>query len=180
MHQCKIWDLAVNVNELDSKITHRSHQYGTLFDTLNDLVNSGDRILKIEDVLSGTLNFIFNTISAEIPLSKTIKMAKEQSLNLNSMKISGMCGRLLCCLGYEYNTYRDLNEGLPELEAVITAGDKSYTVISVNTLKESVTIKDGDRFLEIKNRDMIQKNGKYKIRDEVVEAIFKVDDEAGK
>ena len=63
---------------------------------------------------------------------------------------------------------------------MITAGDKSYTVISVNTLKESVTIKDGDRFLEIKNRDMIQKNGKYKVRDEVVEAIFKVDDESGK
>jgi aspartokinase/homoserine dehydrogenase 1 len=41
-------------------------------------VNSGDKILKIEAVLSGTLNYIFNTISAEIPLSKTIKMAKDQ------------------------------------------------------------------------------------------------------
>ncbi|MBW6533576.1 MAG: bifunctional aspartate kinase/homoserine dehydrogenase I [Mariniphaga sp.] len=49
-----------------------------IINTLNDLVNSGDRILKIEAVLSGTLNFIFNTISEEIPLSKTIKMAKEQ------------------------------------------------------------------------------------------------------
>ena len=49
-----------------------------IINTLNDLVNSGDKILKIEAVLSGTLNFIFNTISAEIPLSTTIKMAKEQ------------------------------------------------------------------------------------------------------
>ncbi len=49
-----------------------------IINTLNDLVNSGDRILKIEAVLSGTLNFIFNTISEEIPLSETIKMAKEQ------------------------------------------------------------------------------------------------------
>ncbi|HDR51385.1 MAG TPA: bifunctional aspartate kinase/homoserine dehydrogenase I [Mariniphaga anaerophila] len=49
-----------------------------IINTLNDLVNSGDRILKIEAVLSGTLNFIFNTISSEIPLSQTIKMAKEQ------------------------------------------------------------------------------------------------------
>ena len=49
-----------------------------IINTLNDLVNSGDKILKIEAVLSGTLNFIFNTISAEIPLSKTIKMAKEE------------------------------------------------------------------------------------------------------
>jgi aspartokinase/homoserine dehydrogenase 1 len=46
--------------------------------TLNDLVNSGDTILKIEAVLSGTLNFIFNTISETVPLSKTIRMAKDQ------------------------------------------------------------------------------------------------------
>lgn len=46
--------------------------------TLNDLVNSGDTILKIEAVLSGTLNFIFNTISESVPLSQTIRMAKEQ------------------------------------------------------------------------------------------------------
>ncbi|MCR4916369.1 MAG: bifunctional aspartate kinase/homoserine dehydrogenase I [Prevotella sp.] len=46
--------------------------------TINDLCNSGDRILRIEAVLSGTLNFIFNTISAEIPFSETVRMAKEQ------------------------------------------------------------------------------------------------------
>lgn len=49
-----------------------------IISTLNDLVNSGDRILKIEAVLSGTLNFIFNTISSKITLSKTIKLAKEK------------------------------------------------------------------------------------------------------
>ena len=48
-----------------------------IINTLNDLVNSGDRILKIEAVLSGTLNFIFNTLSEENPLSKTIRMAVE-------------------------------------------------------------------------------------------------------
>jgi bifunctional aspartokinase / homoserine dehydrogenase 1 len=48
-----------------------------IINTLNDLVNSGDSILKIEAVLSGTLNFIFNTVSAEVPLSQTIRMAKE-------------------------------------------------------------------------------------------------------
>ena len=46
--------------------------------TLNDLVNSGDTIVKIEAVLSGTLNFIFNTISETVPLSQTIRMAKDQ------------------------------------------------------------------------------------------------------
>ena len=49
-----------------------------IINTLNNLVNAGDKILRIEAVLSGTLNFIFNTISAEIPFSKTIQMAKEQ------------------------------------------------------------------------------------------------------
>ena len=46
--------------------------------TINDLRNSGDRILKIEAVLSGTLNFIFNEISADVPLSETVRRAKEQ------------------------------------------------------------------------------------------------------
>jgi len=49
--------------------------------TINDLVVSGDRILKIEAVLSGTLNFIFNTISPEIPLSSAIRMAKEKGIS---------------------------------------------------------------------------------------------------
>lgn len=49
-----------------------------IINTLNDLVNSGDKILKIEAVLSGTLNYIFNTISEDVPFSKTIKMAKEE------------------------------------------------------------------------------------------------------
>ncbi|MDD4922164.1 MAG: bifunctional aspartate kinase/homoserine dehydrogenase I, partial [Bacteroidales bacterium] len=48
-----------------------------IINTINNLINSGDRILKMEAVLSGTLNFIFNTISAEIPLSKSIRMAQE-------------------------------------------------------------------------------------------------------
>ena len=46
--------------------------------TINDLRNSGDKILKIEAVLSGTLNFIFNTLSEEVPFSETVKRAKEQ------------------------------------------------------------------------------------------------------
>lgn len=49
-----------------------------IINTINDLCNSGDKILKMEAVLSGTLNFIFNTISADIPFSKTVKMAQEQ------------------------------------------------------------------------------------------------------
>jgi len=49
-----------------------------IINTINDLINSGDKILKLEAVLSGTLNFIFNTIAADVPFSKTVLMAKEQ------------------------------------------------------------------------------------------------------
>lgn len=49
-----------------------------IINTMNDLINSGDHILKLEAVLSGTLNYIFNTLSATIPLSKAIMMAKEE------------------------------------------------------------------------------------------------------
>lgn len=49
-----------------------------IINTINDLINSGDKILKLEAVLSGTLNYIFNTISADIPFSETVRLAKEE------------------------------------------------------------------------------------------------------
>ena len=49
-----------------------------IINTINDLINSGDKIQKIEAVLSGTLNYIFNKISADVPFSQTIKMAQEE------------------------------------------------------------------------------------------------------
>ncbi|MCK9159923.1 MAG: bifunctional aspartate kinase/homoserine dehydrogenase I, partial [Bacteroidaceae bacterium] len=48
-----------------------------IINTINDLIHSGDKILKIEAVLSGTLNYVFNMISADVPFSRTIKMAQE-------------------------------------------------------------------------------------------------------
>ena len=52
-----------------------------IISTLNDLIRSGDRIIRLEAVLSGTLNFIFNTISETIPLSKAIQMAMEKGFS---------------------------------------------------------------------------------------------------
>ena len=49
-----------------------------IINTINDLINSGDKILKIEAVLSGTLNFIFNMLSSEVPLSETVRLAQEK------------------------------------------------------------------------------------------------------
>ena len=60
--------------------------------TINDLRNSGDKILKIEAVLSGTLNFIFNTISAEVPFSETVRLAKERGYSEPDPRID-LCGK---------------------------------------------------------------------------------------
>jgi aspartokinase/homoserine dehydrogenase 1 len=60
--------------------------------TINDLLNSGDKILRIEAVLSGTLNFIFNTISAEVPFSETVRLAKEKGYAEPDPRID-LCGK---------------------------------------------------------------------------------------
>ncbi|MDP4183567.1 MAG: bifunctional aspartate kinase/homoserine dehydrogenase I, partial [Bacteroidota bacterium] len=63
-----------------------------VINTLNDLVNSGDKVIKIEAVLSGTLNFIFNVVSKEIPLSKAIAMARDKGYTEPDPRID-LCGR---------------------------------------------------------------------------------------
>ena len=60
------------------KATARKRAGLPIINTINDLINSGDKILKLEAVLSGTLNYIFNTISAEVPFSETVRLAKEE------------------------------------------------------------------------------------------------------
>ena len=60
--------------------------------TINDLCNSGDKILRIEAVLSGTLNFIFNTISHDIPFSETVRLAKENGYSEPDPRID-LCGK---------------------------------------------------------------------------------------
>ena len=60
--------------------------------TINDLLTSGDRILRIEAVLSGTLNFIFNTISAQVPFSETVRLARERGYAEPDPRID-LCGK---------------------------------------------------------------------------------------
>jgi cell fate regulator YaaT (PSP1 superfamily) len=62
----------------------------------------------------------------------SIKMAKEQNLTLNSMKISGPCGRLLCCLAYEYDTYRELRKALPSEGTRIKTDGGTLKVVDIN------------------------------------------------
>jgi len=74
----------------------------------------------------------------------TIKMAKEQHLPLNPAKISGLCGRLMCCLGYEYKSYRNLIKGLPKEGERIKVKDVKGKVVKVNILKGMVTVETED------------------------------------
>ena len=73
--------------------------------------------------------------------SVSIKMAKEQNLSLNPTKISGICGRLMCCLNYEQSTYEDIRKRMPAVGSIIETEDGKSEVISNNIIKEQVKAK---------------------------------------
>ncbi len=84
-------------------------------------------------------------LSDFVPVS--IKMAKEQNLSLNPTKISGVCGRLMCCLKNEEDTYEELNRKLPGVGDFVTTADGLHgEVQSVNVLRQlvKVLVEDGD------------------------------------
>jgi cell fate regulator YaaT (PSP1 superfamily) len=70
----------------------------------------------------------------------SIKMAKEQNLSLNPTKISGACGRLMCCLQYEYDTYRELKKDMPKLGKKIELPEGRGKVVRQNVMQRSVTV----------------------------------------
>ena len=74
----------------------------------------------------------------------SIKMAKDQNLSLNSMKISGPCGRLLCCLSYEHDYYLEERRKFPPEGAKIFYDDKLYKVSEINILSKTVKIENRD------------------------------------
>ena len=80
----------------------------------------------------------------------SIKMAKEQNISLNPSKISGNCGRLMCCLKYENEVYEDKLKRLPNVGAIVETEDGEGEVDGVETLKERVKVKfkteDGDGY----------------------------------
>ena len=71
----------------------------------------------------------------------SIKMAKEQNLSLNPTKISGNCGRLMCCLKYEQEVYEEKLKKLPKIGAIVKTPDGEGTVENVETLKEKLRVK---------------------------------------
>lgn len=94
----------------------------------------------------------------------SIKMAKEQNLSLNSTKISGQCGRLLCCLSYECKCYSEARKKLPNEGLRIFYDGSNFKITDVNPLKSIVRMQsEDDRILEIPGSRFYKENGKWKI-----------------
>ena len=70
----------------------------------------------------------------------SVKMAKEQNLALNPTKISGICGRLMCCLSYEFPAYMDLKKDLPKVGKHIVTPSGRGKIIRQNVLSQTVTV----------------------------------------
>lgn len=92
-----------------------------------------------------------------VPVS--IKMAKEQNLSLNPTKISGICGRLMCCLNYEQDTYEYTRKRLPRVGAIVNTPDGKGEVVANSVVKELVKVKiktrDGEETIREYNMDEV-------------------------
>ncbi len=94
----------------------------------------------------------------------SIRMAKDQNLSLNSMKISGQCGRLLCCLSYEHEWYSEARKKLPNEGLRIFYDGTNFRITEVNPLTKMVKMSGEDgRLLEIASFRFVQKDGKWSI-----------------
>lgn len=86
----------------------------------------------------------------------SIKLAKQQDLPLSPMEISGVCGRLLCCLAYEKDYYAEMRGKLPKYGDVIDTPHGRGKVIEVNVIKESVTVElESQMTIEVLRQDLI-------------------------
>lgn len=94
----------------------------------------------------------------------SIRMAKDQNLSLNSMKISGQCGRLLCCLSYEFDWYNEARKKLPSEGIHIHYDGTNFKITEVNPLTNMVRMLGEDgRLLEVNAKRFSRDNNKWKI-----------------
>jgi len=89
----------------------------------------------------------------------SVKMAKEQNLALNPNKISGQCGRLLCCLDYEYDTYCCLRKNFPKAGKRVSIANATGIVDKVNILTGNITLKLDDNKIVVIRREEITGDG---------------------
>jgi cell fate regulator YaaT (PSP1 superfamily) len=86
----------------------------------------------------------------------SVKMAKRQNLSLNPSKISGGCGRLMCCLGYEHDIYEDFKEGLPKLGKIVNTCKGEGIMIKHNPLCETVTLQNAEgEIFDVRKEDIL-------------------------
>ncbi len=94
----------------------------------------------------------------------SIKMAKDQNLSLNSMKISGQCGRLLCCLSYEYDWYNEARKSLPNEGVRLSYDGTDFRITEVNPLTYMVKmLGDDGRLLEVNAKRFYRDGNRWKI-----------------
>ncbi len=87
----------------------------------------------------------------------SIKMAKDQNLSLNPSKISGICGRLMCCLKYEHEVYLELKKGMPKEGELVKTPNGKAIVMSTQTIREKIKVR----------RVISEKNGEFQLDDDV-------------
>ena len=104
----------------------------------------------------------------------SIKMAKTQNLSLNPTKISGTCGRLMCCLKYEQEAYEDLIRTAPKMDSFVDTPEGRGTVVDVNLLRQQVKVRMEDSpetISTFKNVDIaVLRSGKAKKNDPPIPA----------
>ena len=94
----------------------------------------------------------------------SIRMAKEQNLSLNSMKISGQCGRLLCCLSYEYDFYSEARKKLPQEGARIFYDGTNFRIAEINPLNSMIKLHGEDgRIIEVNSKRFVKENNRWRI-----------------
>ncbi|MEG0181178.1 MAG: stage 0 sporulation family protein [Terrisporobacter sp.] len=86
----------------------------------------------------------------------SIKMAKDQSLSLNPTKISGICGRLFCCLKYEHDVYVEAIEKVPPVGSLVKVENNKGRVIETNPLLEQVKVEFNDKTIKVCMKDEIK------------------------
>lgn len=98
----------------------------------------------------------------------SIRMAKEQDLPLNSTKISGACGRLMCCLRYEFEAYRDFKGRAPKRNAVIDTPLGKGKIVEYNTPKEQIVLRlEGGKTIRVNLADMTASDAAVKKSEEL-------------
>jgi len=92
--------------------------------------------------------------------SISIRMAKEQDVPLNPSKISGVCGRLLCCLAFEHEQYRELRGKLPKIGQMLSTPAGEAKLVAVHVLKQTVSLRMSDT-LNVIEMTMEELRGQY-------------------